>query len=203
MKRFRFTFLAICMLLTWLGISDLVLQLRNPEPISIDLVELATGQPQQEWLSVSGGHLDLLKGINMSGTIEIDSFLIPYVEDNSTEYPRLWIETRQPAIINLLTTYYYKLDDDQKRAAYVEEHQDKFFPAMTITGMTADSLIADTNRNKLIELLTSMGVETGDDTLFISEGKEPNRFRGPGFLLLSILGVIRFLLWDKKSTKEE
>ena len=139
----------------------------------------------------------------MSGTIEIDSFLIPYVEDSSIQNPRLWIETRQPAIISLLTTYYFKLDNDQKRAAYLEEHQDKFFPSVTITGMTADNLIADANRNKLLELLTSMGIDTGDDILFISEGKEPNRFRGPGFLLLSMLGVIKFLFWNKKTTKKE
>jgi hypothetical protein len=197
MKRFRFTFLAICMLLTWLGISDLVLQLRNPEPLSIELRDLTPGPPQQEWLSVSGGHLDLLKGINMSGTIEIDSFLIPYVEDNS-ERPLLWIETRKPEIINLLTNYYFKLDDDRKRAAYLAEHPDKFFPEVTVTGMTADSLIADSNRNKLLELLKSMGIEAEEDILFISEGKEPNRLRGPGFLILSILGVIRFLFWSRK-----
>ncbi len=203
MKRFRFTFLAICMLLTWLGISDLVLQLRNPEPLAIELFELESGQPQQEWLSISGGHLDLLNGINMSGTIEIDSFLIPYVENSSIENPRLWIETRQPAIINLLTTYYFKLDDDQKRAAYLEEHQDDFFPAMTITGMTADSLIADSNRDKLLELLTSMGIKAEDNILFISEGKEPGRFRGPAFLLLSIIGVIKFLFWSKKPSRKD
>ena len=200
MKRFRFTFLAICLLLTWLGSSDLILLLRNPAPLSIHLSEL-TPQPKQEWLSISGGHLDLLKGINMSGTIEIDSFLIPYVEDSSIENPLIWVETRQPAIINLLTTYYFKLDNDQKRAAYLKEHQDDFFPAMTITGMTADNLIADANRDKLLELLTSMGIATRDNILFISEGKEPERFRGPGFLLLSIIGVIKFLFWRADSIR--
>ncbi len=202
MKRFRFTFLAICMLLTWLGIYDLVLQLRNPEPLRVELRELSSAQPQQEWLSISGGHLDLLKGINMSGTIEIDSFLIPFVEDRSVENPRLWIETREPAIINLLTTYYFKLDNEQKRATYLKEHQDEFFPATTVTGMTADNMIADSNRDKLLELLTSVGIETGEDILFISEGKEPNRYRGPGFLLLSIIGIIRFILWSKKPSKQ-
>ena len=201
MKRFRFTFLAICMLLTWLGINDLVVQLRNTEPMKVELYDLASAQSQQEWFSISGGHLDLLKGINMSGTIEIDSFLIPLVADRSVDNPRVWVETRQPAIINLLTTYYFKLDNDQKRAAFLEEHQDEFFPKTTITGMTADSLIADANRSKLLELLTSMGIETGEDILFISEGKEPNQFRGPGFLLLSIIGVIRVILWSKKPRK--
>ncbi len=197
MKRFRFTFLAICMLLTWLGISDMILQFRNPEPLSIELSTLAPGQPQQEWLSIGGGHLDLLRGINMSGTIEIDSFLIPLVEDRITVNPRVWVETRQPEIISLLTTYYFKLDNDQKRDAYLVEHRNEFFPQMTITGMTADNLIANANRSKLLELLTSMGVETGEDILFISEGKEPNRLRGPAFLLLSLVGVLKFIFWSK------
>ena len=203
MKRFRFTFLAICMLLTWLGISDLVLQLRNPEPLAIELKDLSAGQPQQEWLSIRGGHLDLLKGINMSGTIEIDSFLIPLVENRSIEQPRLWVETRQPAIIDLLTTYYFKLDDDQKRASYLAENRNQFFPETTVTGMTADNLIADANRGKLLELLTSMGIKTGDDILFISEGKEPNRLRGPAFLLLSIIGLFKFVFWSKNSAGQK
>jgi len=199
MKRFRFTFLAICMLLTWLGINDLVLQLRNPEPLDIELIDLSTEKPPQEWLKVSGGYLDLIKGINMSGTIEIDSFLIPLVEDRNIQHPRVWIETRQPEIIRLLTTYYFKLDDDQKRAAYLKEHQKEFFPEVTITGLTADNLIAEANRNKLLELLSSKDIETGEDILFISEGKKPNRWRGPAFLLLSLIGVAKFIFWSKKS----
>lgn len=201
MKRFRFTFLAICMLLTWLGIGDLVLQLRNPEPLPVELATLAPGQPQQEWLSISGGYLDLLQGINMSGTIEIDSFLIPLVEDRNVGTPRVWVETREPAIISLLTTYYFKLDDDQKRTTYLEAHRDEFFPEATITGMTVNNLIADANQSKLLELLTSMGIETGEDILFISEGKEPNRLRGPGFLLLSIIGLFKFIFWSKGSNR--
>lgn len=202
MKRFRFTFLAICLILTWLGSIDLILLLRNTEPLAIDISELASGPPQQEWLQINGGHLDILKGINMSGTIEIDSFLIPLVADQNEGHPRLWVETRNPDIIKLLTNYYFKLDDDKQRAAYLADNQDAFFPQITITGMTADNLIANANRNKLIELLNSMQIETSEDVLFISEGKEPGRYRGPLFLLLAMIGVLKFIFWNRKSGEE-
>jgi hypothetical protein len=199
MKRFRFTFLAICLLLTWLGGSDLILQMRNPAPLSINISQLPDGDLGQEWLSITGGHLDLLKGVNMSGTIEIDSFLIPLVAGAGTDRPRLWVETRQPAIIRLLSDYYFKLNNDQERTDYFNQHRQDFFPQMTITGMTADNLIASANRGKLSELLNSMGIATGENLLFISEGKEPNRLRGPVFLLLATIGMLRFLFWTKKT----
>jgi len=198
MKRFRFTFLAVCLLLTWLGGSDLILQLRNPEPLSLELGQIPEGKLPREWIRITGGHFDLLKGINMSGTIAIDSFLIPLVSGKEVEQPRVWVETRNPSIINLLTTYYFKLENDQQRTAYREEHRAEFFPAMEITGMTADNLIANNNRNKLLELLTSMGIATREDIIFISDGKEPNRLRGPAFLLLAIIGVVKFIFWSRK-----
>ena len=185
------------MILTWLGSFDLILQLRNPEPLALEIYELPAGDLQQEWLSITG-NLDLLKGINMSGTIEIDSFLIPMVSDANDEQPRLWVETRKPAIIDLLTTYYFKLDDDSQRAAYLAENQEAFFPRTTITGMTADNMIANANRSKLIELLETMDIKTGDEILFLSEGKEPNRLRGPAFLILAAIGVLKFIFWHRK-----
>ncbi len=198
MKRFRFTFLAICMILTWLGSSDLILQLRNSQPLSLELAELPAGQLPQEWLSLRGGHLDLAQGINMSGTIEIDSFLIPLVLNRGDSQPRVWVETRDPAIVDLLSTYYFKLDDEQQRADFKQKNRDAFFPQKPITGMTADNLIANANRSKLVELLHSMNVKTGEDILFLTEGKEPQQFRGPLFLALALAGIIRFILWNKK-----
>ncbi|MCF6179660.1 MAG: hypothetical protein L3J63_09775 [Geopsychrobacter sp.] len=198
MKRFRFTFLAVCLLLTWLGGSDLILQLRNPEPLSLELSQIPEGPLAREWVTITGGHLDLLKGVNMSGTIEVDSFLIPLIIDHEDLQPRIWVETRNPSISNLLTTYYFKLENDQQRADYLKKNRSEFFPTFNVTGMTADSLIADLNHGKLVELLTNMGIETRDDILFISEGKEPNRLRGPVFLLLAIIGVFKFIRWSKK-----
>ena len=199
MKRFRFTFLAVCMLLTWLGASDLTLQLRNPEPLDIKLSELPAGPPPREWLRINGGHFDLLQAINMSGTIEVDSFLVPLVANKDSGSPRVWVETRDPAIVDLLTTYYFKLDSDQQRQDYLAAHRAEFTPPRNVTGMTADSLIANTNRTKLLDLLGKIGVQPREDVLFVSAGKSPNRWRGPLFLVLSVLGVIKFLLWHKRA----
>jgi len=198
MKRFRFTFLAICLLLTWLGSNDLILQLRNSEPLSINLAQLPAGELPQEWLTLTGGNLDLLQGINMSGTIEIDSFLIPLTLEEGDKNPRVWVETRDPALIDRLTTYYFKLDSDKDRETYLAQNRPAFFPAKDVTGMTADNLIADANRSKLIELLGTMGVEATPDVIFLSEGKEPNRYRGPLFIVLSLIGLLKFVFWQRK-----
>ena len=198
MKRFRFTFLAVCMLLTWLGSSDLILQLRNPEPLELELSSLPQGEPPQEWLRIKGGHLDLLQAINMSGTIEIDAFLVPLVGAAGTDNERIWVETRAPEIVDLLTTYYFKLDSDVQRQEYLASHRDDFRPARTVTGMTADSLVANANRSKLLDLLGEMGIQPHENILFLSEGKTPNRWRGPLFLALALLGLFKFIGWHRK-----
>lgn len=202
MKRFRFTFLAICLLLLWLGSNDLILQMRNLQPLKIRLDQLPMGDPPQEWLTLTGGNLDLLQGINMSGTIEIDSFLIPLTLVKGEKSPRVWVETRDPVIIDLLTTYYFKLENDKDRATYRANHSQAFFPRADITGMTADNLVADTNRSNLIDLLASMGITAEPNILFLSEGKEPNCFRGPLFITLSLIGLLRVLFWNRKPRQQ-
>jgi len=197
MKRFRFTFLAVCLLLTWLGSGDLILQLRNQQPMVVALENLPPEPLPQEWFTLTGGHLDLLQAINMTGTIEIDAFLVPLV-DQAGATPRVWVETRNPQIIKLLTHYHFKLEQADERAAYLAEHQAEFFPQKKITGMTADNVIANNNRAQLLKLLTSMGLNPAQDVVFISEGKTPNVWRGPAFLIIAALGVIRFILWHRK-----
>jgi len=200
MKRFRFTFLAVCMLLTWLGSSDLLLQLRNPQPLAIELSQLPEGPPPQEWMRITGGQLDLLQAINMSGTIEIDAFLVPLVGDAASDSPRVWVETRDPAVANLLTTYYFKLDSDQQREDYLAAHRAAFHLARAVTGMTADNLVASANQSKLLDLLSKFGIQPREDILFLSEGKSPNRWRGPLFLGIALLGIFKFIWWHKKPT---
>jgi len=197
MKRFRFTFLAVCLLLTWLGSSDLILQLRNQQPMVVALENLPPEPLPQEWFTLTGGHLDLLQAINMTGTIEIDAFLVPLV-DQAGATPRVWVETRNPQIIKLLTHYHFKLEQADERAAYLAEHQAEFFPQENITGMTADNVIANNNRGQLLKLLTSMGLKPAQDVVFISEGKTPNIWRGPAFLIIAALGVMRFIVWHRK-----
>ncbi len=77
MKRFRVTIIAVCIILGWLAYTDLTLYLRNPEPLKISIAELEANGAPREWLQIDDGVQNLLQAINMSGTMEITSFLVP------------------------------------------------------------------------------------------------------------------------------
>ena len=77
MKRFRFTLTAICLVLLWLGWTDVSLFLRNRAPLTITEAELVKNGPPREWLHITGGYQDLLMGISTSGSVELDAFLVP------------------------------------------------------------------------------------------------------------------------------
>jgi len=191
MKRFRVTLLAVCLLLAWLGYNDLSLLLRNREPQKLNIITLETQGPTQEWLQISGGYQDLMQAINMSGTMEIDSFLIPLKRSADTADISAWFETRDPQIIELLKTYYFKLDTDIAREKFLQENHDFIYGQRDIQGMTADNLVADSNREKLKELLQGMNMEVPDNVVFISEGKEPTALRGFFFAAVAIIGLIK------------
>ncbi len=191
MKRFRVTLLAVCLLLAWLGYNDLSLKLRNSEPQQLTIIELETQGPSREWLNVSGGYQDLMQAINMSGTIEIDSFLVPLKRTADSPEIGVWFETRDPQIVDVLKTYYFKLNTDAERQKFVQENNDFIFGRRDILGMTADNLIADSNREKLKELLQEMNMTVPDNVTFISEGKEPKYLRGLFFAVVALIGMIK------------
>ena len=191
MKRFRITILAVCLILAWLGFKDVSLMLRNQEPLSITIAELEANGAPQEWLSISGGVQDLLQGINMTGTMDIDSFLVPLKQDAGSPTMKIWFETRDPEIIAALKTYYFTLNEEKERATFVAKHGHLFMAPKNLTGMTADNLVANSNRNKLTKLLEEMNIPVSDDTIFISEGKEPARWRGIFFSVVAVIGLIK------------
>lgn len=192
MKRFRITILAICLILAWLGYKDTSLTLRNREPMQISIAELEeAAQVPREWLQVTGGFQDLLQGINMSGSMNIDSFLIPIKTEPTSTSMKVWFETRDPAIISALKTYYFVLNDDKQRERYVQENIQLFSGSKTLTGMTADSLVANSNRRKLVKLLKEMNIQTPEDAIFISEGKKPAQWRGFFFIAIAVIGIVK------------
>lgn len=199
MKRFRVTLLVVCLILAWLGYSDLRLLLQNPEPQRISISDLENNGASREWLTVSGGYQDLLQAINMSGTMEIDAFLVPLKSSADNRNIRVWFETRDPRIITLLKKYYFQLDSDKQRQQFVAENRPFFFAQRELTGMTADSLVADSNRGKLIELLQEMNIPTSEDVIFISEGKKPAVLRGIFFALMAVIGLLKILFDLRKS----
>ena len=203
MKRFRITIIAVCIILGWLAYTDLSLYLRNPEPLNISIVDLENKGAPREWLQVDDGVQNLLQAINMSGTMEVTSFLVPLKpsKDNVKE-TRVWFETRDPKILDLLKTYYFLLNTDEERKEFVEKNEDSFFARRQCIGLTADSIVAESNRKKLVELLQSMNVPVAEGTIFISEGKQPFLWRGVFFAIISIAGLIKVGSTVVKRNKE-
>ncbi len=197
MKRFRVTLLAVCLLLAWLGYNDLSLLLRNREPQQLSVVDLETQGPAREWLKITDGYQDLLQSINMSGTIEIDSFLVPLKRTADSPEIGVWFETRDPQIVGLLKTYYFNLNTDQERAKFLQDNEDFIYARRDVQGMTADTLVADSNREKLKELLQEMNMTVPENVVFISEGKEPASLRGIFFAAIALIGLIKLAMGFK------
>lgn len=193
MKRFRVTLLVVCLVLGWLGFNDLSLYFRNPTPQTINIESLARQGAPREWLKVEGGYRDLLQAINMSGTVEITSFLIPLKRSETDGNLQIWFESRDPQIVDALKTYYFDMDTDAERAKFAEENRQLFMGRYDLSGMTVSSLVADSNQGKLKELLTKMDIPVTEQVIFISEGKEPSSTRGFFFVAMALLGLGKLL----------
>lgn len=198
MKRFRFTLLAICLLLLWLGWNDVSLLLRNPEPQTIGLEDLVRTGPPRDWLHVTGGYQDLTEAISTSGSVEIDAFLVPLKTGPAAPSFQVLVETRDPKIIGLLRTYYFKLDSPAARQQYLAEHQTDFHGRRDVTGMLITGLVATGNRDKLMTLAKQLGMKVPENVIFISEGEKPVAWRGFVFLGLALAGLVKFVLMGRK-----
>jgi len=202
MKRFRITIMAICLLVGWLGYSDLTILLRNPEPLEVSIFDLEiTGAPR-EWLTVNDGYQDLLQGINMSGTMEVGSFLIPLKSSPEAEDIKVWFETRDPQIIETLKTYYFILDTEVQRQNYLAENRLFFSAQRRLTGMVTGNLVADSNQKKLTKLLQKMDIPVAETTIFISEDKQPVLWRGIFFAGIAIIGLIKVGLSFRETSSD-
>jgi len=197
MRRFRFTIMAVCLLLLLLGGSDLKVLLQNPQPHQVELADLTRGELPGAWLTVRGGMLDLTEAINMSGSIDIDAFLIPLKQDRNDTSLQVIVETRDPQIIETLSTYYFKLDSDAERQEYLARNQERFYLHKEISGMLAGGLVASGNRDNLASLAKQLGMDVPDNVIFLSEGKTPARWRGWFFTAIGLFGMLKMLLGKK------
>jgi hypothetical protein len=198
MKRFRFTLLAICLVLLYLGWTDIDILLRNPSPATVSIEELEKGNVPREWLHVTGGHLNLLEAISTSGSIELDAFLVPLKSSPEAETFHVLVETRDPRVQELLATYHFNLETAAEKEAYLKANAAEFQGQREVTGMVVTGLIASGNRDKLMKLAKEVGLQVPPDVIFLSEGKEPGRWRGFFFLGVGLLGLIKVLmLWKK------
>src|SRR5210317_2040063 len=110
MRRFRYTLIAVCLVLLFLGVSDLILWFENqtPQPVSIDELE-QTGAPR-EWLQVAAGYQDLDRAISTSGSLELEALLVPLVTHPDQEQIRVMVETRNPHQLKLFQDYHFFTD---------------------------------------------------------------------------------------------
>jgi hypothetical protein len=198
MKRFRFTLLAICLVLLYLGWTDVTLLLRNPSPATVSIEELERGNVPREWLHVTGGHQNLLEAISTSGSVELESFLVPLKSAPEKAAFHVLVETRNPRTLDLLATYHFQLDSSEAKEAYLDAHAAEFQGEREVTGMVISGLVASGNRDKLMKLAKEVGMLVPPDVLFLSEGKEPGRWRGYFFFGIGLLGLVKVLmLWKK------
>lgn len=196
MNRFRATFIAICLVLIWLAYNDISLLLRNPEPLPISISKLENlDKAPREWMTVSGGYPQFLHGINMTGSMDFEAFLVPLTSSPESTDFKVWFETRDPEVLEALSTYYFLLNTETQRQEFLEEKSHLFFGQRVLTGMTAAELVANSNQKKLVSLLEQIGIEPSGTPIFISEGKKPAIWRGIFFALTAFAGILK-LSWD-------
>ncbi|MBW6512296.1 MAG: hypothetical protein K0A93_09350 [Desulfuromonadaceae bacterium] len=199
MKRFSFTLLAICLVLLYLGGTDLALFLRNRQPQQVTIQQLENSGAPREWLTIDGGYMNLLEAINMTGTIQIDSLLVPLTVIPGGKSFKVLFETRDPQILELWTTYHFKLDSTLEKDRFLAENLRAFQAPKRLTGLIAGNLVATNNQNKLLKLARDVGMDVATDAIFVSEGKNPGLWRGLFFVVVGLLGALKVLLSRRSS----
>lgn len=200
MKRFRFTLLAICLFLLGLGSYNIFVALRNLEPATLSIEELTSQGAPREWVHITGGTLDLEQAISTSGSIDLAALLVPLQSDTTDGIIKVMVETRDPGLLDLVRTYNFQFDSEWEKAEYLRSHQDEFHPRREIEGSLM-GIVAQGNRDKMLKLAQSAGLNVSDQVIFITEGKEPPRYSGFFFAAVGLLGLIRVVSrWkDQKS----
>ncbi len=198
MLRFRFTLIAVCLVLLYLGGSDLLLWFSNPSPQEIKIEKLESEGPPRAWLHVTGGYQDLNRAISTSGSVELEALLIPLVADPDQQTIRVMVETRQPRLLQVFEDYHFFTDTLPQKRTFREEHADAFKGQRDITGMLVAGLIARGNQQKLIKLARQTDLQIADDVIFLSEGKTPGKWRGLFFTVVAMLGLLK-IFTSKKS----
>jgi len=202
MRRFRYTLMAVCLVLLFLGVTDLILWFNNqvPQPVTIDTLE-QTGAPT-EWLEVTDGYQDLDRAISTSGSVEMEALLVPLVRHPDQEEIRVMVETRNPHQLQLFQDYHFFTDTLPEKRDFRRKHGAEFKGQRDITGMLVSGLIARGNQQKLLKLAKETGLDISDDVIFFSEGKEPGKWRGVFFTIVGLLGMIKVMTLKKEDSTE-
>ena len=203
MKRFRFTLIAICLVLLYLGGNDLLLWFNNQSPQTLSISQLEENGTPQEWLNVKSGYMDLDRAISTSGSVEMEALLVPLVAHPDQERIRVMVETRDPDLLQLFKDYHFFTDTIPEKQAFRQKHAGTFKGQREITGMLVAGLIARGNQQKLLKLAKQTGLDMAENVIFLSEGKEPGKWRGVFFTVIGLLGMVRVFTYKKPETPPE
>jgi len=205
MKRFRFTLIAVFLLPLCLGIIDLRLVLNNLEPLHISAKQLARNGLPQEWVIVENATLDLTRAINMSGELPIEVLFVPLTENRTGQY-MVWVETRDPRFVKLISRYETGFDTVFAKEAFFEENRTLFSPTLSIHAMAADWISANPNKENLYKLLSAEEKQgqtpdaLKEHMILLSQDKKPSPVRGSFYFIAGIAGLIMLLLrWRKEA----
>jgi len=193
MKRFRFTLIAVCLVLLYLGGSDLLLWFNNQSAQTLSISQLEESGAPQEWLNVKAGYMDLDRAISTSGSVEMEALLIPLVTHPDQQRIRVMVETRSTDLLQLFKEYHFFTDTIPEKQAFRNKHAEEFRGQRDVTGMLVAGLIARGNQQKLLKLAKQTGLDIADDVIFLSEGKVPGKWRGVFFTVVGLLGLVRVL----------
>ena len=197
MRRFRYTLIAVCLVLLILGVSDLTLWFNNQDPQAVSIETLEQIGAPAEWLDVKAGYQDLDRAISTSGSLEMEALLVPLVAHPDQEQIHVMVETRDPHQLKLFQDYHFFTDTLPEKKEFRRNHGAEFKGQRDITGMLVAGLIARGNRQKLIDLAKETDLNIADDVIFLSEGKEPGKLRGVFFTLIGLLGMFKVFTHKK------
>jgi len=198
MKRFRFTLIAVCLVLLYLGVNDLLLWFKNQTPQTITISQLEASGAPQEWLKIKAGYLDLDRAISTSGSVEMEALLIPLVTHPDQQRILVMVETRAPDLLQLFQEYHFFTDTIPEKRAFRKEYAEAFKGQRDVTGMLVAGLIARGNQQKLLKLAKQTGLDIADNVIFLSEEKQPGKWRGVFFTVIGLLGLIKVLTYKKQ-----
>ena len=198
MKRFRFTLIAVCLVLLYLGVNDLLLWFKNQTPQTITISQLEASGAPQEWLKIKAGYLDLDRAISTSGSVEMEALLIPLVTHPDQQRILVMVETRAPDLLQLFQEYHFFTDTIPEKRAFRNEYAEVFKGQRDITGMLVAGLIARGNQQKLLKLAKQTGLDIANNVIFLSEEKQPGKWRGVFFTVIGLLGLIKVLTYKKQ-----
>jgi hypothetical protein len=197
MRRFRYTLIAVCLVLVFLGGNDLLIWLDNQEPLLVPIGALEASPTQRDWLQVINGYQDLDRAISTSGTVEMDALLVPLLSSPDQQQIRVLIETRENGLLKIFREYHFLTDTLPEKQQFRSKHAADFKGQRNVTGMLVSGLIARGNRQKLVELARQTSLDIADDVILLSEGKTPAKWRGVFFTVIGLLGLIRVIITPK------